>query len=206
MSGHVEAMTRDAMHALTRCDKNLAQRTAALDVHVDRLEVEIDNRCVVGLARFKPVGEDLRFLVMSLKMVTDLERLGDLAVNICERVMEMPEPTSPFSWDLANAMGRLTEGMVHRAVTAFVARNEHLAREVIEEDDDVDALYNAFFQQVFEAMGQQPASLRCCVHALSIGKWLERMADHATNLADHTLFLIHGDETRLTEYKLASAS
>lgn len=206
MSGHVEAMTRDAMHALTHCDKDLAERTAALDVHIDRLEVDVDNRCVVGLARFRPVGEDLRFLVMSLKMVTDLERLGDLAVNICERVLEMPEPTSPFSWDLATAMGRLTESMVHRAVTAFVTSDEALAHAVIAEDDDVDALYNAFFQQVFEAMGQQPASLRGCVHALSIGKWLERMADHATNLADHALFLVHGEQAKVQQCKLASAS
>lgn len=206
MAGLVETMTRDAMHALTHHDKELARQTAALDVYIDRLEVEVDDRCVVGLARFRPVGEDLRFLTLTFKMVTDLERLGDLAVNICERVLEMPEPAGPFSWDQATAMARLTESMVHRAVTAFIRSEEKHALEVIAEDDDVDALYQTFFQQVFDAMGQQPESMRSCVHALSIGKWLERMADHATNLAEHAVFLARGEDVRHPNCKLKLAN
>lgn len=198
MSGHVESMIGDSMHALTHHDTALARQTAAHDVFVDRLEVDLDDRCLVALARFHPVGSDLRFLTLALKMVTDLERLGDLAVNICERVLELPQPAGPFCWDGANAMALHARDMVHRAVTSFVDMDAEGAEQVIHMDDEVDRLYNEFFQHVFDAMGHEPQSLRAGIHALSIGKWLERMADHATNLAEHAVFLARGEDVRHT--------
>lgn len=196
MSGHVESMIGDAMHALTHHDVALARQTAAHDVFVDRLEVDVDDRCVVTIARYHPVGSELRFLTLALKMVTDLERLGDLAVNICERVLEMPQPAGPFCWDRASLMARMSMEMVHSAVSAFVDMDAERAERVIDMDDEVDRLYKEFFQQVFDAMGHEPQSLRAGIHALSIGKWLERMADHATNLAEHAVFLARGEDVR----------
>ena len=196
MSGHVESMIGDSMHALTHHDVSLARQTAAHDVFVNRLEIDVDSRCVAALARFHPVASELRFLTLALKMVTDLERLGDLAANICERVHELPQPAGPFSWDRATRMGRLSQQMAHSAVSAFLDMDAERAHRVIEKDAEVDRLYVEFFDHVSDAMRKEPQSMRAGIHALSIGKWLERMADHGTNLAEHAVFLARGEDVR----------
>lgn len=196
MSGHVETMIGDAMHALTRHDVSLAQRTAGHDVLVNRLEIDLDERCVAVLARFHPVASELRFLTLALKMVTDLERIGDLAANICERVDAVRQPAGPFTWDRATRMGQLSQQMVHNAVSAFLDMDTERARHVIAEDDEVDRLHDEFFNQVFDAMRKEPRSMQAGIHALSIGKWLERIADHGTNLAEHAIYLAKGEDIR----------
>lgn len=196
MAGLVENMIGDAVRALLEQDINLARATIERDHQVNRDEVEADELCLLILARWQPVASDLRFLTIALKMVTDLERIGDLAVNICERALDLS--TRPQIWPFENLgeMTRISRSMVHQSVDSFLQADAELAQNVIDRDDEVDDLYAVAFDEVLDVMRRHPEEMMAGVHALSVVKWLERIADHATNLAELVVFMVKGKDIR----------
>ena len=198
MAGRVEEMISRAMKALEQRDAVLARRTIVTDGRVNRDEIEIDELCLVVLARRQPMASDLRFITLALKMVVDLERIADLAVNICERVIDLSErpPLSPYP-DIPK-MAQLVRGMLRDAVDAFVERDDARAQSVIDRDDLVDQLYHHTFRELLQAMveSQGRSGVERGVQLQSVAKYLERMADHITNLAEQVVFMVRGQDIR----------
>jgi phosphate transport system protein len=196
MAGLVEQMIVDAMRATLAADKQLARETIERDTAVNRLEVESDELCLLILAKRQPLASDLRFVTLALKMVTDLERIGDLAVNICERTIDLPEAPQSWPWDKLERMSRTVRSMIRDAIEAFVDRDVDKAQRVHGQDDEVDKLYWSVFREVLEVMRKQPDAVQDGIHIQSIAKFLERMGDHSTNLAEQVVFMIKGKDIR----------
>ncbi len=196
MAGHVEQMIQASVEALMTRDPELARSTIAVDHKVNQLEIETDELCLVILATRQPLGPDLRFITLALKMVTDLERIGDEAVNICERAIDMAASQPVESYEKIQRMGALVQSMVHDAIDAFVDRDVDKADQVIARDDEVDRLYEQIFKRLLEVMRADASRIQEGIHLQSVAKWLERMADHATNLAEQVIFLVKGQDVR----------
>jgi phosphate transport system protein len=205
MGAQVEEMIAGSMRALTGRDSELARRMIDRDHQVNRLEVEIDELCLRILAKRQPVASDLRFITIALKLVTDLERIGDLVVNICERVIELNlEPTLKPYVDLPK-MAETVRAMVRDALDAFVAADATRAREVIEHDRTIDAYYAQIFRELLTYMMEDPRNIYRAIRAQSIAKYLERIGDHATNLAEMVVFMVAGKDIRHLGSKEMSA-
>ncbi len=196
MAGQVEQMIADSVQALVERDVELARRTIDADHLVNRAEVEADELCLVILARRQPVASDLRFITLALKMVTDLERIGDLAVNICERVIDLGQDPPLKPWVDVPHMASIVQGMVRDAIDAFVAGDADRAQSVIERDHALDELYTRVFRELLSAMLNDASKVSRGIHAQSVAKWLERMGDHATNLAEQVVFMVKGKDIR----------
>lgn len=197
MGGRCEQLIQMASRALEKQDVDLAHRVEATDRAINVEEMNIDQMTVRILALRQPVGRDLRFLVTALKVVTDLERIGDEAVNIAERAAELaaeaPIPTlQPKLRDLADAAGV----MVRRALDSFVAENETQAREVLRSDDEVDAMYGEVLRMSMDFIRQNPERVNDGWRYASCAKYLERVADHATNIAEMVVFMVSGTDVR----------
>jgi phosphate transport system protein len=163
--------------------------------HTDR-DYEQELRHLRILARRQPVASDLRFIAIALKVVTDLERMGDLGVNICERVMELSaEPGLKPLLDLPR-MAQETRAMLREALDALVARDAVRAQAVIDRDHLVDALYAQLFTELLSHMSENPRHVYRATRLASIGKYLERIADHATNVAEMVVFMVRGQDVR----------
>jgi phosphate transport system protein len=196
MGARVEQMTRSALDAFERRDDAVAEATIAMDAEIDRLEMDIDERCVRVLARRQPVASDLRFITTTLKIVTDLERIGDLAVNVCERTIELdPESLGPVRKSLVE-MGAVVLDMVHEALDAFIQGDAARAERVIQRDSVVDATYAKFFPELLGHMMLDPKSVTCAQQLQSVAKYLERVADHATNLGEMVVYMVRGEDKR----------
>jgi phosphate transport system protein len=196
MGARVEEMIAGSMRALLERDSDLAIAVIGRDKEVNQLEVDIDDLCLRILARRQPVASDLRFLTTALKFVTDLERIGDLAVNVCERVLELNEesPLKPYI-DLPR-MAEAAERMVHDALDAFVAGDADAARRVIETDSVVDSYYHQIFRELLTYMMEDPRNIFRATRIQSVAKYLERVADHATNLAELVVFMVKAKDIR----------
>ena len=196
MGSHVEGIISASLRALVERDSELAQRTIEADRVVDRLEIEIDGLCLQILARRQPVASDLRFVTMVLKAVTDLERMGDLGVNISERVLELNNepPLKPYV-DLPR-MADETQIMLREALDAFVAKDADRARRVIARDQIIDDLYAQIFRELLTYMMEESKNVYRATRLQSIAKYLERIADHATNLAELVVFMVKGSDIR----------
>jgi len=189
-------MTKSALDAFRGHDAELARSTILLDVEIDKLEMDIDERCVRILARRQPVASDLRFITTALKMVTDLERMGDLAANLCERVLELDgETLRPVRESLVD-MGRVVSDMLHEALDAFIQADAARAERVISRDSVVDATYAKIFPELLGQMMQEPNSVAVAQKLQSIAKYLERVADHATNLSEMVVYMVRGEDKR----------
>jgi phosphate transport system protein len=196
MGARVEQMTRNALDSFERHDAEIARSVIALDVEIDKLEMDIDDRCVRILARRQPVASDLRFITTALKMVTDLERMGDLAVNVCERVLELDGVTlRPVRISLVD-MGNVVLDMLHEALDAFIQADAARAERVIQRDSIVDATYAKIFPELLGHMMQDPQSVSVAQKLQSIAKYLERVADHATNLSEMVVYMVRGEDKR----------
>lgn len=196
MGARVEELIAASMNALVARNTDLARRTMESDHGVNRLEVEIDETCLRILARRQPVASDLRFLATALKLVTDLERIGDLGVNISERVVELnQEPTLKPYIDLPK-MAEAAQGMVRDALDAFVQADAIRAEQVIARDSVVDAYYAQIFRELLTYMMEDPRNIYRATRLQSIAKYLERIGDHATNLAEMVVFMVKGQDIR----------
>ena len=158
--------------------------------------IDIDEHCMQVLARRQPVASDLRFLTTALKLVTDLERIGDLGVNICERVLELngEPPLKPYV-DMPN-MAREVQEMLHEGLDAFVASDVERAQQVIARDRNVDAYYTQIFRELLTYMMEDPRNIFRATRLQSIAKYLERIGDHATNVGELVVFMVKGKDIR----------
>ena len=196
LGAKVEAAIAAGIRAVVDRDSALAQATIDGDHEIDRLEVETDRLCLNILARRQPVASDLRFITLALKLVTDLERIGDLSVNVCERALELnEEPTLKPYVDLPR-MAEAVQGMVREALDAFVARDAERARAVIGRDATVDAYYAQIFRELLTYMMEDPRNIYRATRVQSIAKYLERVGDHACNLAEMVVFMVGGEDIR----------
>jgi phosphate transport system protein len=196
MGARVEEMVSSAMRSFEQRDVALARQTIDIDHQINRLELEIDELCLRVLARRQPVASDLRFIATTLKHVTDLERIGDLGVNICERVVELGEDPPLGANDSILRIADAAQGMLHDALDAFVAADAVKAQQVMERDSVVDAYYAQLFPELVAMMTANPALVYRATRLQSIGKYLERIGDHATNLAEMVVFMVKGKDVR----------
>lgn len=196
MAGRVEQMIADAIEALVEGDVDLAEETIEADQEVNLDEMETDDLCLVILAKRQPMASDLRFITVALKMVTDLERIGDLAVNIClESIDQREYRDSPPLGDIPR-MGEIVQEMVTDAIDAFVERDPEAAREIIVRDDEVDRLNATINRRLIEHMRQTDDGIEAGTSIQAVVEDLERMADHTTNLAEEVIFMVEGEDVR----------
>ncbi len=196
MAGWVEEMIANSVRSVVENDPELARETIELDRNVNRAELETDELCMVILARRQPMASDLRFITLALKMVTDLERIGDLAVNISERALDLCRAPQLKPYHDIPQMAEVVQSMVHDASDAFVKADASKAYDVIARDDTVDDLYVRAFRDLMAIMIRDPGAVERGIHVQSIAKFLERMADHSTNLAEQVIFMVKGKDVR----------
>ena len=197
MGAEVERDFATAIEALRQMDGQLAQRVIEDDSEVDGLEVEIHELCLKILARRQPVASDLRFITSVFRLVTDLERTADLAVNVCERVSELCAELRrlPLSKNLIH-MAELASDQLHDALDAFVTSDVRKAEIVTERDATIDALYAQLFPELIAQVVSDPTLADVAMRQQSIGKCLERIADHATNIGETVIFMVQGKDVR----------
>jgi phosphate transport system protein len=196
MGGIVEEMIAESQMALVGRDAERAERVIKTDKEVDLLEMEIDDMCHTALARHQPTAVDLRFIVAAMKIDNDLERIGDSAVNIAEAalVLNTEPPLKPYI-DLPR-LSELTQKMVRESLDAFVQRNVQLALDICSRDDQVDGLYKQLFRELLTFMIADPQTVNRALHLLLIARNLERIADHATNVAEDVIYYVEGRDIR----------
>jgi len=196
MGGLVEAAIHNSVSALVDRDEEKAKEVLWSEALINQKEIEIDDLATRLLALFQPMARDLRFLTAVMKMNSDLERMGDLAVNITEGALRLiGEPTVHPLVDIPRISG-LAENMVHRALDAFAKRDADLARQVLLADDEVDRLRDAVYDELLQFMQEEHATINRSVALMFIAHNLERIADHATNIAEDVLFLVKGIDVR----------
>jgi phosphate transport system protein len=188
----VEGLLRKAVHALQTRDLALAREVMAADERVDNQEVELEEDGLKIIALHQPVAIDLRFIVSVLRINSDLERIGDLAVNIAERASFLAgtEPVGvPIDF---TPMAEKAQEMLTKSLDAFVNLDTPLARQILEMDNEVDAMNRAMYCTVYELIRRRPEDVEVLLHLLSASRHLERIADHATNIAEDVIYMIEG--------------
>lgn len=195
MCVRAESMVRLAVRSVARRDPHLARSVVSADRELDRLEVEVDRACLQCLALRHPDGEHLRMVTTVMKMVTDVERLGDLAVNVAERGLDLAGPGIEPTQELLK-MGEIAADMVRAAADGFVDRNVSVLLELRARDRELDALNRAAFERGLRAMANYPDQVDRSLALTSISKHLERMGDHAVNLGEMVVFLVDGRDIR----------
>ena len=206
MGGKVELMIADSIRSLVERDTGLADQVIVSDHEINRLEMAIDRDCLELLALRQPAARDLRFVTLALKIVTDLERIGDQCANICKRVKELNlEPPLKLMIDLP-CMAQAASTMVMEALDAFVRGDEELARKVCGDDQAVDHLSDLIQREMLGAMMGDPSIIGRALKINLVAKYLERIADHATNLAEMVIFMVNGKDIRHTAFGAAPPS
>ena len=192
MGGLAEAAIREAMRALVQRDTGAADRVIAQDVKIDALEAEVERNAVQLIALRAPMADDLREVVAALKIAGVVERIGDYAKNIAKRVHVIDENPNIEPLSLLPEMARIVGEMVHQVLDAFAARDAEKARQVCERDRAVDDFYNSIFRTLLTFMMENPHNITAATHLLFIAKNLERIGDHATNIAEMVYFAATG--------------
>jgi phosphate transport system protein len=197
MGGRCESLLRQAIAALQRQDQALAAAVAQTDHEINKDEMAVDDLAVRILALRQPVGRDLRFLMTALKVVTDLERIGDEAVNIAERASELAqEARLPSTASRLGEMADAAAAMLHEALDAFVDEDAERAERVLAADDAVDALYGETMRATFAYITANPDKVQPAMAVASCAKYTERVADHATNIAEMVVYMVRGVDVR----------
>jgi phosphate transport system protein len=205
MGGLAEAEVGDSIRAIVRRDTTLAEAVIAGDVKLDTTELEIERRAIRLIALRQPVADDLRRIVAAMKIATNLERCGDLAKNIAKRALVIAEsdPVTPLTGSIER-MGELVTGRLKEVLDASVSRDVERAVAVWSQDHEVDEHYDAIFRELLTYMMGDPRTITACAHLLFVAKNLERIGDHATNIAEILHYEITGVE--LTEERPRSGS
>ncbi|HEX6086538.1 MAG TPA: phosphate signaling complex protein PhoU [Thermoanaerobaculia bacterium] len=192
MGAMVEESINESIAALLERDTDAAQRVIAADTAIDRMELEIDQHTIELIAMMQPAAIDLRFVAAAMKITPELERVADLAVDVCERAIELNrEPPLKPALDLPR-LARIAQDMVRQSLDAFVRRDAALAREVIARDDDVDRLTEQSFRELLTYMLEDSRNISRAIRLTFIGKYFERMADGATNICEMVVYLAEG--------------
>ena len=196
MGGLAEEEVRLAVKGLVERDPNLIDHVMTGDAPVNALHIEIDNRCFTLLALHQPMAADLRAIVAAVKINTDLERVGDLAVNIAEAALRYAQhPPVKRLIDIPQ-MARIAQSMLRDALDAFVQRDIVLAQKVLNEDDKLDALKTQIFRELLTYMLQDPSTIEPALDLILVSRHLERIGDHATNIAEDVIFIVSARDVR----------
>jgi phosphate transport system protein len=196
MGGFVEKQIANAITALVERDDDLAHLTIERDHAANKMDVEIDEICLRLLALHQPAAGDLRLITTALKITTDLERIGDMAVNICERCLELnQEPQLKPLIDIPR-MSEVAAVMLRQSLDAFVRGDVDLALKVCRDDDMIDNLTNQLFRELLSYMAEDPHTISRGIRLIFVAKYLERIADHATNIAEMVVFMVKGKSIR----------
>ncbi|TMJ13206.1 MAG: phosphate signaling complex protein PhoU [Alphaproteobacteria bacterium] len=193
MGGLAEAAISESMRALVQRDLEAAQKVVDDDQKLDALEMEVESRAVQIIALRAPMADDLREVVAALKIAGVVERIGDYAKNIAKRVRAIEQSPNLRPLSLVPEMARIVAEMVHSALDAFVARDAQKAAEVCQRDRAVDDFYNSIFRTLLTFMMEDPQNITPATHLLFVAKNLERIGDHATNVAEMVYFAASGD-------------
>ena len=196
MGGLCEEQLQRAMSALVRRDTKLADDVIATDARVDALEVAVEERAVVTIAKRQPMARDLRNIMVTIRIASDLERIGDLAKNVAKRTHAINE-SMPRSLAVGlERMGQLSQEQLKLVLDAFATDDAEKALEVWRHDEDIDALYNSIFRELLTYMMEDPRMIGACTHLLFATKNIERIGDHCTNIAENIYYLVHGKPLR----------
>lgn len=192
MAGMVESSVANALIALARRDNDLAQAVVAADLGIDQLDNDIDEMVVRLLALRQPMASDLRLAVGVLRMAGDLERIGDYAANVAKRTIALNQlpPVAPISG--IPRMGKLVQSILKDVIDAFVERDAQAAVRAWQRDEEVDEMYTSLFRELLTYMMEDPRSITPCTHVLFMAKNVERIGDHATNIAETIHFIVTG--------------
>ena len=188
----VEVAVRDSVRSLIEKNSDLAREVIERDYQINALDVKIDEECVKLIALRQPMARDLRFITTAMKITTDLERMGDLAVNIAQRAIELNEEPQLKPYVNIPKIAEIAQWMVRSALDAFVRGCSRLPYEVINKDDEVDELTVKNFHELLSLMIQNPKIIPLAVKRTYVAKYLERIADHATNMAEMILYMCKG--------------
>ncbi len=196
MGGLAETMIHKSVKALVDRDDALVEAVLAHEEEIDLLCIEIDDRCFTLLALRQPMASDLRFLVAGIKINSDLERIGDQAVSIALRARQLiTQPEVKPLIDIPR-MARLAQEMVRESLDSFVRRETDLAKSVIEADDDVDTLRDQVFRELLTYMMGDTSTIPRALNLILVSRHLERIADHATNIAEDVIYMVRGEDVR----------
>lgn len=196
MSHHAEKMIADSIRALVERRPSLADEVIKSDDTLDKLEIEIDNLCYEILALEQPVARDLRFITTALKIVRDIERIGDIGVNIAERASELiQEPVLKRMIDLP-IMADAAQRILKDSLDAFVNSDAELAEKVIRDDKFIDDCYEQIFRELLTYMMEDTKYISRALKVIFIAKHLERVGDHSSNIAEMVIFLVRGQDIR----------
>ena len=195
MGGLAEVEVSDSIRAIARRDVALAQAVIGRDARLDEIEAEIERRTIRLIALRQPVADDLRRTVAALKISSNLERCGDLAKNIAKRALVIAEsdPITPLTRSIER-MGELVSARLKDVLDAFAARDIERARVVWQRDNEVDEHYDSIFRELLTYMMSDPRTIASCAHLLFVAKNLERIGDHATNIAEIILYEVTGEQ------------
>jgi len=196
MGGLAEERVRTAIDALVRRDPALVVRVLEGDGPINQLHIEIDGRCVKLLALHQPMAVDLRVILSAVKINTDLERVGDLAINIAEAASRyLSHPPVKELVDIPR-MAEIAHGMLRDALDSFVRRDTTLAQRVLDQDDDLDALKTQVFRDLLACMLRDPQTIEPALDLILVSRHLERIGDHATNIAEDVIFMVSAKDVR----------
>lgn len=190
MAALVEEAIRDAVQSLVKRDSDLARKTFEFEDRINKMEIAIDDMCLKLLALRQPMAVDLRFITSAMKITTDLERMGDQAVNIAERTVSLNEDPQLKPYIDIPRMTEIVQSMVRDVLDAFVNSDSKLARSVCERDDLVDGLNDQVVRELLTYMISDPKTITRAVHLMIVARCLERIADHATNIAEDVIFMV----------------
>jgi phosphate transport system protein len=192
----VEESVYKSVQALDKRDRRLAEQVIEGDTPIDRFEVYLEEECLKILALYQPVAIDLRFVIAVLKINNDLERIGDLAVNIAERALQLAqdEPIDvPFDFV---GMAEKVRAMLKKSLDALVNLDSRQARDVCAADDEIDGIHKNMYPKVQDAITKDPKHMAALLQYLGVSRYLERIADHATNIAEDVIYMADGDIVR----------
>ncbi|MCD6266371.1 MAG: phosphate signaling complex protein PhoU [Deltaproteobacteria bacterium] len=196
MGSLVERNIANSIKSLIERDSELAQKTIQSDSQIDELEIKLEEIAIRLLALRQPMAKDLRFIVKGTKIITDLERMGDLAVNICERALELnKEPLLKPYIDLPR-MAEKAQFMLKEALDAFVREDTEIALKVCQDDQLIDDLNNQIFRELLTFMLEDPRNISRAIRISFISKYLERIGDHATNIAEDVIYMVKAKDIR----------
>jgi len=192
----VEENVRRAVRSIQDRNAGLGKQVIEVDKEIDKREVEIEEDCLKILALYQPVAIDLRFIAAMLKLNNDLERIGDLAVNIAERAQYLAETDRTSIHFDYREMTKRTESMLRKSFDSLVEMNPEMAREVIASDDEVDEMERRIVEQTKDAIRKYPDQVDRLLHHMFVARHLERIADHATNIAEDVIYMVEGNIIR----------
>ncbi|GKS58477.1 phosphate transport system regulatory protein PhoU [Nitrospira sp.] len=198
MAGLAEEQIENALQALTARDSVLATKVIEGDLRVNQLDVEIDEGCIELLALHQPAARDLRFITTAMKIASELERISDLAESISTRTLELNEEPQLKPYIDIPRMGKWATVMVKESLDSFVRGDVRLARKVLKDDDFVDDLMGQLFRELLSYMIEEPRTITRAIRLLFVAKSIERIADHATNIAELVVYLVEGKIIRHT--------